>query len=243
MGLGAPAFVAVLVAAAPAPAQQPGDNPFEGEWSLTFDVATPPGGVTLTNEYGTDAPYHMAFHASKRSLQVAADGTIAWRDFENGALRISGTANYFGTQTKHWASHRPLLKAAGKATATPPPPGSTQPYDRRLEVNLDYTGGSGTYADNHGGGGAYIVDAAGEQMTVTGGVTNSTIAVIYWQAKWTLKPARTVREELSPGEIRETTTYEGTRQAEIATQTSGKYQVTQRMEIKHVRSLNLVPRG
>jgi hypothetical protein len=247
VGLRAAALAGLLVAAAARAPAQPGaaasEIPFDGEWSLSFDVATSPGGVTLTNQYGTDSPYHMTFHASKQSLQVKADGTIAWRDFENGALRIDGTANYVGTRTKHWASHRPLLKAAGKATATPTPSGSPQPYDRSLEVNLEYTGGSGTYGDNHGGGGAYLVDAAGEQMTVTGGVTTSTIPVIYWKAKWSLKPTRIVRQEISPNEICETTSYAGTRQAEIATQTSGKYKVTERIEIKHVRNLNLVPRG
>lgn len=237
------ALVLFVSAAVPAVSQEAGDNPFDGEWTLTFDVATPPGGVTLTNEYGSDSPYNMMFQASKQSLQVADDGTIAWRDFEDGSLSINGTANYFGTQTKHWARHQPLLKAAGKATAKLTRPGTPQPYDRSLEVNLDYTGGSGTYGDNHGGGGAYSVDAAGEQMTVTGGVTTSTIAVTYWKAKWTLKPTRIVREEISPDQIRETTTYEGTRQAEIPTLNSGKYKATERIEIKHMRNLNLIPRG
>jgi hypothetical protein len=133
------------------------------------------------------------------------------------------------------------MRAAGKATATRTSPGSPQPYDRSLELNLEYSGGSGAYADNHGGGGAYIVDAAGEQMTVTG-PTTTTIPVTYWQAKWNVKPARTVREEIGPDEIRETTTYEGSRPAEVATR-DGKYKVTERIEVKHVRYLNLVPRG
>ena len=240
-----PVALALFVSAAvPAASQEPGGDPFDGEWTLTFDVATQPGGVTLTNQYGTDSPYHMVFHAAKNSLQVAEDGTIAWRDFEDGSLAINGTSNYFGKQSRHWARHQPLLKAAGKATAKLARPGTPQPYERSLEVNLDYTGGSGAYGDNHGGSGAYSVDSAGEQMTVTGvGGPPTTIAVYYWKAKWTLKPARTVREEIGPEQIRETTTYEGTREAEIPTLTSGKYNATERIEIKQVRFLNLVPRG
>lgn len=222
--------------------QQSRNNLFDGEWTLTFDVNTPPGGVTLNDMYGSNSPYNMHFHASKQSLQVNADGTFAWRDFSRGALTINGTANYFGTRTNHWAKHQPLLKADGKATAMRTPPGSPQAYDRSLPINLDYSGGSGTYADNHGGGGAYIVDAAGQQMTVTGGVTVSTLPVTYWQAKWSLKPARIVREEIGPDETRETITYEDSRPAEVTTKI-GKYKVTERIEVKQVRRLGLVPRG
>jgi hypothetical protein len=233
---------ALVMAASRADAQQPGGSPFDGEWTLTFDVNTPPGGVTLRDMYGSNSPYHMHFHASKKTFEVTADGTFAWREVENGSLKINGTANYFGRQTKHWASHQPLLKAEGTATARLTPPGSPQPYDRTLEVILHYSGGNGATADNHGGGGAYIVDAAGEQMTVTG-PTTTTLNVTYWQSKWNLKPARTTSEEISPDEIRETTTYEGSRQAEIPTLTSGKYKVTERIEVKHVRHPKLVPRG
>jgi hypothetical protein len=184
----------------------------------------------------------MVFHSAKRSFKVQEDGTFAWREFDDGSLKIDGSANYFGTQTRHWASHRALLRAAGTATATPTPPGSPRPYQRRLEIHLEYSGGSGAWGDNHGGAGAYVVDDAGEQMTVTG-PTTTTMALTWWQSKWSLNPARTVREEFSPDEVRETTTYEGTRPAEITTQNSGKYKVTERIEIRHVRYLNLVPRG
>ncbi len=233
----------VLLATARSGGQPPaGGHPFDGEWSLTFDAATPPGGVTLRDMYGSNSPYHMVFQASKRSFQVQADGTFTWRELNDGALKINSTANYFGTQTRIWESHRPLLKSSGQATAMPAPAGSPQAYDRSLQVDLDWTGGSGAYGDDHGGSGAYIVDAAGEQMTVTGGVTASTIPVTYWQAKWTLKPARAVREEISADEIQETTTYQGTRQSEVQTSV-GKYQVTERIEVKHVRQMKLVPRG
>ena len=155
-------------------------------------------------------------------------------------MKINSTV--VGT-TEVWESHRPLLKAGGKATATPTPPGSPQAYERSLEVDLEYTGGNGAYGDSRGGSGAYSVDSAGEQMTVTGvGGPPTTIPVTYWQAKWSLKPARIVREEISPDEVRETTTYEGSREAENAT-SLGKYKVTERIEIKQVRNLNLVPRG
>jgi len=238
MGLRVAALAGLLVvSAAPSPAQQPAGNPFDGEWTLTFDVNTPPGGVTLPY----NSPYHMHFHASKRSFQVKADGTFAWREMDDGSLKINGSYNP-GPGT-FWESHQPLLKAGGTATATPTPPGSPQPYDRSLKVHLDYSGGNGAYAGSLGGSGAYIVDAAGEQMTVTGvWGPPTTLPVTYWQAKWKLKPARIVREEISPDEIRETTTYEGSRPAEIPTNI-GKYKVTERIEVKQVRNLGLVPRG
>ena len=224
-----------------------GVNLFDGEWTLTFDVATPPGGVTLRGMYGdSNAPYHMAFQASKRLFRVKADGKIAWRDVDDGCLRIDSTYNpppaAIGAQTTTWwESHRPLLKVNGTATATPSPPGAPQPYERNLQIDLDWSGGNGAYAGSGGGSGTYIVDAEGEQLTVTG-PTTTTIPVTYWQAKWTLKPARTEREEISADEIRETTTYEGSRQAEVPT-VLGKYKVTERIEVKHVRNLKLVPRG
>jgi hypothetical protein len=227
------------------PAQQPGANPFAGEWTLTFDVNTPPGGVTLGDMSGSSSsPYHMVFHASKQSFQVAADGTFSWRKADDGSVTINGTYNYSGAPVMtYWATHQPLLKAAGTATATPTPPGSPQPYDRTLQVDLDWTGGNGTYGDSGGGGGAYIVDADGEQMTVTGLLTTTTLPVTYWQAQWSLQPARTVREEIGADETRETTTYEGSRQAEVPTMNMGTYTVTERIEVKHVRNLKLVPRG
>ncbi len=233
------------------PAQQSapagGGNPFDGEWTLTFDVATPPGGVTIRGMYGdSNAPYHLAFQASKRSFRVKADGKIVWRDVDDGSLRIDSTYNpppvAVGAQTTTWwESHRPLLKVNGTATATPMPPGSPQPYDCSLTVDLDWSGGNGAYAGSGGGSGAYIVDSAGEQMTVTG-PTTTTLPVTYWQAKWTLQPASTFREEISADEIRETTTYKGSREAEVKT-VLGKYKVTERIEVKHVHNLKLVPRG
>ena len=221
---------------------EPG-NPFDGEWSLTFDVTTPPGGVTLRDTFGgANSPYHLVFHASKQLLQVKEDGTFAWRVMDDGSLQINSTYTFPGVPpTTWWESHRSLLKAGGKATATPTPPGSPQTYDRSLQIDVDWTGGNGAYAGSGGGSGTYIVDAAGEQMTVTG-PTTTTIPVAYWQAKWKLRPARTTREEISPAEIRETTTYEGNRPAEVTTNV-GKYKVTERIEVKHVRQLKLVPRG
>lgn len=238
------ALIVFVSAGVSAASQESEGELFDGEWTLTFDVATPPGGVTLTNEYGSISPYHVVFRATKRSFQVQTDGTFAWREEEDGALKINGTGNYFGTRNTYWESHQPLLKAVGKATATRNVPGSPQPYERSLEVTLDWTGGNGAYADNYGGAGSYVVDAVGEQMTVTGvGGPPTQTPMVYWQAKWSLKAARIVREEIGPDQIRETTTYEGTRQAEIATQTSGSHKVTERIEVKQVRNLNLVPRG
>jgi hypothetical protein len=91
-------------------------------------------------------------------------------------LQINSTFNP-GAGTL-WESHQPLLKARGTAIATPTPPGSPQPFDRSLEVNLDWSGGNGAHGSNFpafgesgaaSSSGSYVVDAAGEQMTVTGG--------------------------------------------------------------------------
>ena len=221
---------------------EPG-NPFDGKWSLTFDVTTPPGGVTLRDTFGgSNSPYHLTFHASKKSFKVKEDGTFVWSEVDDGSLKIDSTYNFPGTPPTTWReSHQPLLKAGGTATATPTPPGSPQPYDRTLQVDLDWTGGNGTYFNSGGGSGAYIVGADGTQMMVTG-PTTTTIPVTYWQAKWSLKPARIVREGISANEIRETITYEGSRQAAVKTM-MGNVQVTERIEVKHVRNLQLIPRG
>jgi len=224
-----------LTVASPAAGQQAGaGNLFDGEWKLSFYVDTPPGGVVLPY----NSPYHMHFRGYQHSFRLKEDGTFALPDGVDGGLTINTTV--VGT-TQVWERHQALLKASGKATAVPTPPGSPQPYERSLVINLDYTGGSGMYGDNRGGGGVYIVDAAGEQMTVTGLGPTTTHPVTYWKSKWELKPDLSFREEVSPDVVRETTGYSGVREAEVTTNI-GKYKVTERIQVMHVRYLGLVPR-
>ena len=80
----------LVVAAAQSPAQQPGgggSNPFDGQWTLVWDVATAPGGATLAIPGGTISPYNAASHAAKEQFHVKEDGSIEWAQSDAGSQR------------------------------------------------------------------------------------------------------------------------------------------------------------
>ena len=83
-------------------------------------------------------------------------------------------------------------------------------------------------------------------MTFTsypGGVA-TTVTTTPHELVWPeLTSTRTSREEISPDVIVERTDYRATRQGTLRVGPGQEVPVTERIEVKHVRHLNLVPRG
>ena len=88
------------------------------------------------------------------------------------------------------------------------------------------------------------MSADGSRLTNYPGGT--TVPNPVWIIEWKdLKPTSVKDEELGPEVIRRTTTYQAARPSRIPSEINGLFTppVTERIEIKHVRNLGLVPRG
>lgn len=231
----------VCLFALPSTAQQPAGNPFDGQWSLTLDQSTGPGGATLAVSGATISPYHCTYHAEKRQFQVQADGTIDWTENEAGTSSHDGQSEHFSFS----GDRQLMLRASGKVQA-PQTAGATE-KDRRLTLKLSVIGGNGRSTGTSLSGtqtGIGIVSADGSQLTNYPGGT--TVPNPAWVIEWSeLKPSSVQDEELGPETIRRTTTYAVTRETRIPREINGLFTplMTERLEIKHVRYLDLVPRG
>lgn len=224
----------VSCAAAPAPAQ-PGagnGNPFEGEWSLVLDINTAPGGATLTFAGTTTSPYNYAIHAAKQRFQVKEDGSFEWSQNDAGSSNYNGVLNNSTGTARFCGSQNLVLRASGKAQAPRTATGELRDEDRRLTIDLTMFHGSGYYSVT-----SPIVTAT----TAISNTANVPAGVEPWSD---LKPTRLTKEELAPDVVRQTTTYEATRQTNnMGADAASVPPTTQRIEIKHVRYLKLVPRG
>jgi hypothetical protein len=235
----------VLLAASPAPGQQPtgrGGHPFAGKWSLTLDQNTAPGGATLAIPGGAISPYNCTYHAEKKSFQVKGDGTFAWTENDAGFTHHDGKSPHY---TFH-GERRLILRASGTVQAPQIAEGASE-ENRRLTVKLEIICGDGySTGTSHSGTqtGIGVASADGSQLTnYPGGITVPNPA---WAIDWKeLKPTSVNDEELGPEIIRRTTTYQTTRQTRIPPEINGLFTppITEVLEVKHVRYLNLVPRG
>lgn len=229
---------AIIATSAPAPAQEPaGPNPFDGEWSLEFSAQTRPGGETRT--YPNDTQHiNMQFLARRESFTIAAGGSLRWEQRDGGLFHSDNFSRAAGTTSVQ--DQRPVLRVSGVAKATSAPAGSGRAYDRRLTLDVAWTGGDGTLLDH--GLRSHVIDlsADGSQYTTSGYTT----AASYQTSNWELEPASVQREEIAPDAIRETTTFRLSR-ATTTQHNQGQRPIplTERIEIKHVHYLNLVPRG
>jgi hypothetical protein len=243
--------LAALVAAtcgssAPARAQQPGaPNPHAGEWSLQFRVATKPGGDTRVASINITPPdvqtINLLMQVSRPSFTVATDGVVRWEQQGGGQVhwddfsRLAGTTATSDTQA--------VLRVQGKTTATPAPEGSPQALSRRLTLDVSWSGGTGMTVDHMGKPWPVTLSADGNQVITPFAAAPAQ----YEQSSWDLEQSSFQKEEISPDVIRETTTFRSTRQRE-----SGIYKIglppaplklIERIEVKHVRYPQLVPRG
>ena len=106
---------------------------------------------------------------------------------------------------------------------------------------MEWTGGSGPGIDHNGTPFVIVLSADGSQWTTSG----YTRGAPYQKTVWELTPASVRQEEIAIGTIRETTMFRVSRQATLTDFMAPGFSipVTERIEIKHVRYLNLVPRG
>ena len=250
-GVAATALACVVLWAVPPALAQPGaaggGNPFDGEWSLVWSISTAPGGATLLVAGGTISPYNTAYHAAKERFQVKEDGSIEWAQSDAGAMYHNGIWTYEGQSSSFWGDRKVHLRATGQARAPRTATGERRAEDRRLTLDLTTMGGSG-YSSGTSLSGTHtstvVADIDDREMVMFPGAIRAPNPP--WILKWQdMKPTTVTREELAPGVIRETFTYEATRQLRIPEEVAGKFNplVTERIEIKHVHYPRLVPRG
>jgi hypothetical protein len=227
-----------LLFAGQATGQEAGVNPHEGEWSLEFRVYTRLGGETLPAGPDTQT-YNFLFRVAREKFAVPTDGRLKWEQRENGRLHVD---DYSVLAGKTWIQDmQPMLRLSGQATATLAAPASPHTYDRRLSLQLAWTGGSGQGIDHSGRPFATTLSADGNQWTTSG----YTRGAPYTTSVWELTPTSVQREEIAPDMIRETTTFRSSRQTTLTDFMSPGFSVpvTEKIEVRHVRYPQLVPRG
>ena len=242
MSLRAAALVGVFVFTTfPSPAQQPGSggrNPHDGEWSLEYRVCTRPGGEILTFPDDNHI-YNFLFQVAKESFTVAADGALKWEQREGGLMHVD---DYSAALGRTWfQDQQPVLRASVQATATPAAAEAGRTYDRKLSLQLAWTGGNGPGVFHDGKPFVISISADGSQWTGFGG----TRAAPYQKSQWDLRPASVKREEVGVDTICETTIFRASRPMRLTDPASPTFSCpgTEQIEIKHVHYPRLVPRG
>ncbi len=248
-GMAAAALACVVSWAAPPALAQPGaggGNPFDGEWSLTWDINTAPGGATLSIAGGTITPYNTAYHAVKKQFLVQKDGSIEWAQSDAGAMYHNGIWNSQGHASSFWGDRKVHLRAKGKAEAPRTGAGELRDEDRRLSLDLATMGGNGFSSGTSLSGTQTVTIVANiddrEMVQFPGAIRAPNPP---WTLKWQdLKPTVETKV-LADDVIRQTFTYQAMRQFKIPEEVAGKFNplVTERIEIKHVHYPRLVPRG
>lgn len=230
-------------AAAQQAAPAGGGNPFDGEWSLNMSSTTAPGGLSIL----ALMPYNSHHVAENRRFEVKADGSFEWLAREAGTMHDDGVVPGHSSFKNDFQLH---LRGEGKAERPPETGGPERPGDRRL-TNLKLTfllgDGRGSAVTNGNYGFSVGVSSADSaQMTFTShpGGNVVTVAGVHDEVTpWPeLRSTSVSREEIAPDVVVETVRYEASRQG--TRRALGQVvPVTERIEVKHVRHLKLVPRG
>jgi hypothetical protein len=244
----AAALACVVTCAAPPVLAQPkaggGGNPFDGEWSLVLDITTAPGGAVIALEGGTIPDYNTAYHAAKEQFHVKEDGSIEWAQSDAGSVYHNGTLNVVGLASQFWGERKLHLRAAGKAQTPRTANGELRAEDRRLTLDLTMIGGGGYASASGAYTTTFVANIDDREVIQFPGAIRAPNPpwILTWQD---LKPTRVTEEELGLDVIRQTFTYEATRQIRVPEEVAGTFNplVTERLEIKHVHYPRLVPRG
>lgn len=224
--------------------QAGGGNPFDGQWSLTYSASTAPGGVSMP--FAT--PYNSHHVVENPQFEVKADGSFEWLAREAGKMHDDGvTPGGSGRYQNDFQLH---LRSRGKAELPPETGGPERPGDRRLKnLKLSFLLGDGRGSASNIDGSGYtfsigVSSADSAQMTFTAhpGGNVVTVAGVHEEVKpWPeLRSTSVSREEIAPDVVVETTLYRSSRQG---TRWRTEVPVTERIEVKHVRHMKLVPRG
>jgi hypothetical protein len=216
--------------------------PFDGEWSLTFQVDTKPGGESFQTTQGARvSPYDLHFSATLASFRFESDRTLKLEVRENTPLFISSTSRFGAVTWWDLQNYNGLLKATGN--------GSGQDRERKLNLSLSWSiaQGTGFTRDSAGASMTYRSSQDGSQLTITNAAGTGTFTFEPWKSTWELQPERIEQAEIGPDEVIETATYRGRRNQRLTPLDpqgfSPPLPVIERIELKQVRPLKLVPRG
>lgn len=219
-----------------------GGNPFDGEWSLKLSIATAPGGVSASFV----SPYNSLHMAENRRFEVKADGSFEWLAREAGKMHDDGVSPGGSSFQNDFQLH---VRGRGSAEPSPRAGGQERPGDRRLNLNLTFLLGDGRGSAINSGDYSFSIgvsSADSAQMTFTshpGGNVVSVAGVHDELTPWPeLRSTSVSREEIAPDVVVETALYRASRQG-TRRALGTEIPVTERIEVKHVRYLKLVPRG
>jgi hypothetical protein len=218
-----------------------GKNPFEGEWLLELSITTAAGGVSTR----LATPYNSHHMVANRRFEVKADGSFEWLAREAGMMHDDGVSAGSSGFQNDFQLH---LRGQGKAMPPRTAGGPERPGDRRLNVQLSLLLGDGRGSSFSPGGSGFSIgvsSADSAQMTFTSypGGNVVTVAGVHDELTWPeLRSTSVAREEIAPDVLVETVRYKSNRQG-TRRALGQEVPVTERIEVKHVRYLNLVPRG
>ena len=224
------------------PAQQPGGNPFDGEWSVKLSITTAPGGVSTR----LATPFNSHYLVENRRFEVKADGSFEWLVREAGRMHDDGVSPGGSSFQNDFQLH---LRGRGKAELPPATGGPDRPGDRRLNLQLSFLLGDGRGSAVNSGVYGFSVGVSSAdlaQMTFTshpGGHVVTVAGVHDEVTPWPeLRSTSVTRAEIAPDVVVETAVYRASRQG-TRRALAQEVPVTERIEVKHVRYLKLVPRG
>jgi hypothetical protein len=242
----AAALVCGLIAFHPGKTSQgaePNPNPFEGQWSLEYFVATKPGGETHQVGILTLSPINLLFQVARSEFQVGEDGKFNWTERSGGQWHSDTVStDSLGQRSISVQDTEPLLVADGTITLVDAAMGDEK--TKSLELKLKWSHGSGTFIGGVGNvTGTLAVSGDGQTLTVTSDKGAVSMPHTYLTTQWTLTPKSVEREEEGPDMIREVTTFQARRQGTLSDWGSGALPVVERIEVKQIRHLKLVPRG
>ena len=226
-------LLCVLAISSLAVGQENPPLPYDGQWSLQFQMDTRPGGETIQMGQVTTSPFIVHLLAGKKFITVSPEGKITWESPDCGALRCEKFSTYPKGVSGHVTDdHRVMLRVSGSLL-----------QQRKLNLNVQWSLGDGRVTTSASTGVqallVYTVGGDGSTLTVTGPGPTYTAPLQYQGFTWTLAPETIEQQELSQDVIQEVATYRSARSGTYG----GVVPVIERIEIKQVRHLNLVPRG
>jgi hypothetical protein len=215
---------------------------FEGQWYLEYIVATKLGGETQQVGNLTLSPINLSFRAGRGDFRVADDGTFNWTERTDGQWHSDVVVTDSAGQRSFPAeTTEPLLTVEGTVVVTTNDSGEDE---KKLTLTLKWTHGSGTFIRGDGAtGGVLIVSPDGTTVTSISSDGSASWPAKYLTTEWTLTPISVERREEGPDVLREVTTFKSRRQSTLNEWGSGPLPVIERIEVKQIRHMKLVPRG
>ena len=208
-------FVCLLIwlPAALAGAGESGSEEERGTLEIRFEVQTRPGGETVVQGPAVISPFNIGLSVRADGVQVNDDGTFSFE--ARGTYRLDYHAVSPGVTIDTDEHRADRVQGKGKLAV-----------DGKLSLDLAWGHGEGlqVWVTSVGSGSA--------RQPATEAVPLPT---------WQLVPSSRETEELGPDSRRETVKYKASRPSRVVGTVA--VPLTERMEIKHVRNTDIVPRG